>query len=217
MTRLLNRLMSMNACRFTRSFSIVTLCFLVFVSARTFAQEAGASKLPAGLAEVVRLVGSGVENEVILSYIQNSSVPKPTASDLIELHRAKVPSSVIVALLSKKEKSFAEPAPAQVASAPAPAPAPAQAPQQVISRPPAQTVYVERPVYVQRYPAVVYAEPYYYPRRFDWAGFGIGLGLGHFFGHFGHHGHYGHHGGHHGHYGGHYGHHGGLRVHRGHH
>jgi hypothetical protein len=197
----------MNACRFARYCLGAALFLFAFSSDRTFAQDVG--KLPAGLAEVVRLVSSGVENDVILSYIQNSPVPKPTANDLIELHHAKVPSPVIVALLSKKETLFTQPTPAPVASS-APAPAPAPAPQQVISSPPPQAVYVARqPVYVQPYPAVVYAEPYYYPRGYDWAAFGIGLGLGYF-------GHYGGHYGHYGHYGGHYGH-GGIHVSHGHH
>jgi len=59
----------MNACRFARYGLGAALFLLAFSSGRTFAQEV--AKLPAGLAEVVRLVTSGVENDVILSYIQH--------------------------------------------------------------------------------------------------------------------------------------------------
>lgn len=205
MSQPVNRLRSMKACRFSLSIALtVSLCLLVFGSAQLFGQDAvGVSKLPRGLAEVVKLVGSGVGDDVVISYIQNSPVPKPTANDLIELHRAKVPSTVIVALLSKPQKPIAE-APAVVAPVPETKPAPAV--QQVISAPAPQTVYVERqPVYVQRDPVVIYSGPGYYGGYgyrygWDWAGFGIGLGLGHAFSH---HGHWGHHG---------FGHHGGLHV-----
>jgi hypothetical protein len=214
MARPVNRLRSMKACRCSLNVAVaIALCLLAFGSARLLAQEtAEASKLPRGLAEVVKLVGSGVGDDVVISYIQNSPVPKPTANDLIELHRAKVPSPVIVALLSKPQKPIAE---APVAAAPVAETKPAPAVQQVISAPAPQTVYVRQPVYVQRDPVVVYGSPAYYGGGYyggpgyyrgsgwDWAGFGIGLGLGHFFGHYGHHGHFAHHG---------FGHHGGLHV-----
>jgi hypothetical protein len=193
----------MKACRFTPAITLtVALCLLAFGSARVFAQDtAEVSKLPRGLAEVVKLVGSGVGDDVVISYIQNSPVPKPTANDLIELHRAKVPSTVIVALLSKPQKPIVEAPPAP---APVPEAKPAPAVQQVISAPAPATVYVERqPVYVQRDPVVIYGGPGYYRNYgWDWAAFGIGLGLGHVF-HHGYHGHFGHHG---------FGHHGGLHV-----
>ena len=114
MSQPVNRLRSMKACRFTPTLALpVALCLLAFGSARLFAQDAAeALKLPRGLTEVVRLVGSGVGDDVVISYIQNTPVPKPTASDLIELHRAKVPSAVIVALLSKPQKPIVEAAPA---------------------------------------------------------------------------------------------------------
>ena len=203
--RPMDRLRSMKACRFTPNIAltIAAVCLLTFGSAQLLAQEtAKASKLPRGLAEVVRLVDSGVGDDVVISYIQNSPVPKPTANELIELHRAKVPSAVIVALLSKPQKPIAETPQALVA---APASQPPPAVQQVISAPAPATVYVERqPVYVQRDPVVIYQD-----RGFDWTGFGIGLGLRHFFGHHGHHGHFRHHG---------FGHHGSLHgVFRGHH
>ena len=212
MSQPVNRLRSMKACRFTPTLALpVALCLLAFGSARLFAQDAAeALKLPRGLTEVVRLVGSGVGDDVVISYIQNTPVPKPTVSDLIELHRAKVPSAVIVALLSKPQKPIVEAAPA---AAPVPETKPAPAVQQVISAPAPSTV---QPVYVQRDPVVIYSSPgYYRGSGWDWAGFGIGLGLGHIFSHHGHYGHhgYGHHGyGHHG-----YGHHGGLRVYGGRH
>ena len=57
-------------------------------------------KLSSGLEEIVRMVQSGADTNVVLSFIENSPVAySPGADDVIALHKLGVPSSVIVALL----------------------------------------------------------------------------------------------------------------------
>ncbi len=179
------------------------------------AEVAVTTKLSPGLMQVVKLVQSGVAEEVVLSYIENSPVPRPHADDVIQLHGVGVPDRVLMALLSKKV-TFSEPAaagnmknngaePARRFEAPA-------------STPPPQTaVYVQRPpaVYIQPAPTVAYAPsyysypyysypyysypyysyPYYHRYGYTWPAVSLAFGFGHFFGHhsFGHH-----FGGHHG-------------------
>lgn len=198
------------------------------------AQETkGEAKVAPGLEKVVKLVESGVGEEVVLAYVRNSPVPKPNADEIIHLHQSGVPSVVITALLSKNGTANASAASEPVTSG------------RILTKPvyeqpasaPASVVYVERaPSYVQPQPTVVYvpsSTPQYYPYSyypgyhsspgislgFDFGHHGFGLGH-HLFGHHlgghlfsGHHGshafgHGGHHGGgHHG--GGHHSGHGG--------
>jgi len=174
------------------------------------------SRLSWDLVGLAKLVQSGVDNKVVLGYIQNTPPKKnPTADELVYLHELGLSSEAMVALLN------AVPATAPVAPEPQPAPATSNVTVQntpaatqaaapaptvtgntVISTPaPAPTVVYTQPapVYVQQ-PVVTYVEPVR-PRVT------FGFSFGHFFGH-GHHGHWG---GHHGHWGGHH------RGHWGHH
>ena len=173
------------------------------------------SRLTPELVSLGKLVQSGVDEKVVLTYINNSAPKKnPTAEELVYLHELGLSSEGMVALLNSVPRvSLAQvpppsapvqAVPAQdvnqnaVAATQAPAVAAPVAGNTVISSPP--TVVYTQPapttVYVQRPPVVTYVEPY--PR------FSFGLSFGHF-GYFGHHGGYyrGHHSGWgHGHHGG---------------
>lgn len=194
----------------------VAVSVVAFVSSGNAAVHDDGQKISHGLAEVVKMVESGVAEEVVLAYIKNSPVPKPNADELISLHEAGVPKSVMMALVSKNGASSAT----AVASAPAESGRVLAKP--VYEQPPAaapSVVYVQpAPVYVQRDPVVVYSAPSYLPSYYDypyyrsyysWPAVSLGFSFGHhLFGHHGgHHGlwHHGHHGGHHSfaHHGGH--------------
>jgi hypothetical protein len=58
------------------------------------------SGLSHGLQEIVRMVQSGTDTNVVLSFIENSPIAySPSADDIIRLHNLGVPSPVIIALL----------------------------------------------------------------------------------------------------------------------
>ncbi|HMJ66253.1 MAG TPA: hypothetical protein VK615_12985, partial [Candidatus Binatia bacterium] len=163
------------------------------------------AKVTPGLAQVVKLVQSGVADDVVLSYVENSELPKPTADDVIQLHGAGVSDRVLLALLSKKPVATIPTnngsEPAKSIESPAPVP-------------PQTTVYVQRSpaVYVQPAPAVTYAPSYYsYPYSYNYGSYGypyygyyrwpsvsLSFGFGHGFGHHSYDHHFGGHGGHHG-------------------
>jgi len=168
-------------------------------------EVAATVKVTPGVAQVLKLVQSGVADDVVVSYVENSTLPKPTADDVIQLHGAGVSDRVLLALLSKKPAATV---PANNASEPAKgveSPAPA---------PPQTTVYVQRSpeVYVQPAPAVTYAPTYYsYPYSYNYGSYGypyygyyrwpsvsLAFGFGHGFGHHFPSQHFGGHGGHHG-------------------
>ena len=180
------------------------------VRSRANAPAINTSRLSWDLVGLAKLVQSGVENKVVLSYIQNTPSKKnPTADELVYLHELGLSSEAMVALLnavpatppSTETQPVATASNVTVQSAPAAPQVPAQSAtvsgSTVISTPaPAPTVVYTQPapVYVQQ-PVVTYVEPVR-PRVT------FGFSFGHFFGH-GHHGHWG---GHHGHWGGHRGH-----------
>jgi hypothetical protein len=166
------------------------------------------TRLSWDLVGLAKLVQSGVDNKVVLSYIQSTPPKKnPTADELVYLHELGLSSEAMVALLNAAPANAPvspEPQPIVVSSNATLQSAGTQAPAQsapvsgstVISTPaPAPTVVYTQPapVYVQQ-PVVTYVEPVR-PRVT------FGFSFGHFFGH-GHHGHWG------GHHGGHWGHHG---------
>jgi hypothetical protein len=56
----------------------------------------------AGIAEIAKMIESGVEVSVIQSYVENSTVPyNPSASDVLYLHEHGVPSPIITAILHR--------------------------------------------------------------------------------------------------------------------
>src|SRR5438034_1698142 len=197
-------------------------------SAAAKAENVAATKAPKlswGLDDVVKLSKAGVDESVILSYIQNSGVGyNPNAQDIIQLRELGVSSQISAALMQRgSEVRQAATVEAQKqAQAAAPAAPPAQA-APVYTAPaayvaPASTVtYIGYPSYNYAYGGYYgpsyYSYPYY-PRYYGYCGgfypsvsLGFRFGGGHFGGHFG-----GFHGGFHG--GSHGGFHGGFGHHR---
>jgi hypothetical protein len=63
-------------------------------------KEVKSAKLSFGLDDVVKMVQSGVAPDVILTYIDNSTVAYyATAEDVVQLHEAGVPSQITAALI----------------------------------------------------------------------------------------------------------------------
>ena len=216
----------MNTHRIGISFIAIAASLLIWTSGAAISLEAqqtpgeAPSNVSPDLVKIVKLVESGVSEEVVLAYVRNSPVPKPNADEIVYLHRAGVSTPVLTALLSKNGTSHAAPASEPVNSAPA-------KPVYVQSQSaPASVAYVEQPSsYVASQPAVVYAPSYpppyytytypyysYYPSYYPWPAISLGFGFGYYHG-YGHHGghyYYGH--GYHGGHGGHYSGHGGLHY-----
>lgn len=222
-----------------RSVFSVTICLVLWTFsgvacvAANQADSAGPARPAAGkvspaFAQVVKLRDAGVNEEVVLGYIQNSQLPKPNADELIYLHEAGVSKNVLLTLLSKNNGTSK----GMVTSAPTAAPpngvtadAGRILAKPVYAQPSAapSVIYVERPpVYVQPQPTVVYSSPIYYDYPYYHSYYGrsaisVGFSLGHHL--------LGHHGGHHsfgrhlfGHHGGHsFGHGGHSFGHGGHH
>ena len=165
--------------------------------------------------QIVKLHDAGVSEDVILAHVQSSAAPRPTADDIIYLHEAGVPKGVITALIQKPRTGSSDRMVARTQWQESPAPEPSTtAP--VVEAPLAAPAYVEpSPVYVTDPPAIYYPYTYYpytyYPYTYYsyssypyydwgcWPTFGVGLGLGYYWGScwggWGHHGH-DHHDGH---------------------
>lgn len=152
------------------------------------------ARLSPELLAVAKLVQSGVDEKVIVTYLQQNPVHRaPTADELVYLRQLGLSSEAMVTLLNSAPKPASpQPlpgeAPAAAPTAPvqaAPAtPAPVQAPVQVQPTAPPPVYVQPAPVYLP--PPVVY-QPYYTRPTFS-----IGIGLGHpGWGWHGH-GHYGH-------------------------
>lgn len=146
------------------------------------------SSLSPDLLEVAKLAQAGVDEAVVLAFIQKNTLQRsPTADELIYLRSVGLSSEAMVGLMNsvKKLAAMAQVArePRQPATAQAPAPATVVSPQVIYTQP--APVYVPSPV--------VYEPAWSYPV------FSFGLDFGHhILGHvFGHHG-GGHHRGHHG-------------------
>ena len=151
------------------------------------------SRLGPGLFEVAKLAQSGVDETVLLAFVEKNPLQlSPTADELVYLQSVGLSSKALVALMNSVQKPTGT---ATVQTAPA------------VQNPPVQATVVSPPVvYAPTTPKVVYVNrPYvdYVP----YSTFSFGWDLGHHV--FGHHGgghhSFGHHGG--GHHGG--GHHGG--------
>jgi hypothetical protein len=180
-----------------------------------------------GVVEVIKLGEAGVEESVILQFIQNSPVAyHPSAQDIIRLREANISSPVISALLQHGGE-LRQRAAENAARTPAPAPAPvaAQSPPEPIAVQPA-VCYPAPAAYAVASPPVIYSSypAYNYGYRgcyspytiysgagfYGYGGFSPSISLGFRFGggyggYYGGRGYYGGHGG----YGG--GYHGGYR------
>jgi hypothetical protein len=131
--------------------------------------EASSGSLSADLAEVVKLVNSGVDDSVVLAFIQNSSAAyHPNADEIIKLRDLGVSSPVISALLNRGGELRAQSARAQsqasLAFVAPPAPASSEAP------PPGSGYVVQGDypaaassvVYIGANPVYTYGSGYYY-------------------------------------------------------
>ena len=173
----------------------------------TAAQDSRPARLSAGLDEILRLHQAGVEESVVLAFIQNSPIAYyPTAQEVVTLRDRGITAPVLTALLQHGAEVRLRNAAAIASSPTAPAattPPPVPEPVRVASAAPV--------VYETRSPAVIYSSypsysysfgggysPYYYSSCYSrgsygyFGGFfpGISVGLG-FGGRFG-----GHSGGH---------------------
>jgi hypothetical protein len=119
-------------------------------------QAAAPANLSPGAAEVIRLAGSGLSDDVVLAYIQNSQAPfNLSADDILYLKDLGLSPQVTAAMLSHdsmlrnqpQQYMPAAPAPATpppvapAAPAPAAPPPPATAPPAYVSNPPADVSY----------------------------------------------------------------------------
>ncbi|HKQ39876.1 MAG TPA: hypothetical protein VJ063_17490 [Verrucomicrobiae bacterium] len=148
------------------------------------AEPIDASKVSPSIAQVVKMHDAGVADDVLLAYVKETPISKPSAEEVLYLTEKGIPKDVIVTLLSKRVWTET-PAPqsqpqstqqAQPQSALPPAVAPAQPATQ-------STVYVQQPAPVVTYvaPAPYYYYPYYRPYYYG-PTFSFGIGLGHSWG-----------------------------------
>jgi hypothetical protein len=151
-------------------------------------------------AEVLKLVRSNVNDEVIMAYIQNSKGFTLTADDIVQLHNEGVADKMINAMLNHRkavQPMIATQQP-QAVQAVQPQPQqqviqPTQPPPMIAAQP--QTTYVQsieaQPVYVpsttyvynDSYPYYAY-DPYYWNWWYPSVGFSFGFGYPHYYGHY---------------------------------
>jgi len=123
-------------------------------------QRARPARLSFGLEDVVKMVQSGVATDVVLTYIDNSTVAYyPTAEDVVQLHESRVPSQVTAELIRHGGKLRAQQAQAnkesQSSMAQQMAPAQSYSPAyNYAAQPPPQTAYA---TYNYTYPSYVYS------------------------------------------------------------
>ena len=133
------------------------------------------ARLSFGVSEVVKMYQGGVETDVVLNYIENSSVPYHlSAEEVVHLHAIGVPSPIITTLIRHGAKVQQQ---ANAASAVIQQKATEEAKAASASfNPYSPTVYVQPapavtysyayPTYVNTYPA--YAYPRYYPNYYSY-------------------------------------------------
>jgi hypothetical protein len=149
-------------------------------------QSSKPARLSTGLDDIVKLAQSGVEESVILTFIQSSPVAyRPSAQEVIKLRELGVSSQIITALLRRGNELRERAAQAQKESAPAQPAAPPASNGQATSTVPSASVYYApsaypvnyAPVYAT-YPAYSYSAVsygyggcyyprYYYPRYYS--------------------------------------------------
>ncbi len=128
-----------------------------------------AARLSFGVDEVVKMYQGGVETDVILNYVENSSVPYHlNAEEIVQLHDIGVPSPIVTALIRHGAKMQQQAATAYAQSqakateeAKA-ASAYANAYSTSVYSPPPPVAY-SYPTYVTSYPAYAYPGYSYYP------------------------------------------------------
>ena len=137
-------------------------------------KAAQAAKFSFGVDEVVKMHQGGVEADVILNYIENSSVPYHlNAEEVVRLHEIGVPSSILTTLIRhgakvQQQANAASAVIQQKATEEAKAAAASYNPYSpaVYAAAPAVTYTYAYPTHVNTYPAYVY--PRYYPSYYSY-------------------------------------------------
>ncbi len=143
---------------------------------RDASKKAAPAKLSFGVDEVAKMYQNGVENDVILNYIDNSSVPYHlNADEIVQLHEMKVPSPIITALIRRgaqvQQQAATVNAQNQQRTTEEAKAASAYAntySTSVYSPPPVSYSY---PTYVSTYPAYGYPAYSYYPSYSYYSGY----------------------------------------------
>lgn len=201
--------------------AVRSAAILVLLGCLGFAAENDSAltlpRVSSGIAQLAKLRETGLTEEVMVAYVQNSSIPKPNAEELIYLHERGVSSAVITALLKRNDTPAptvnfaqapeqAEPVEQQAASRPI-----IVGSERAVAQSPT-VIHIGSGGYAPRYNESYFA-PYFgapYPGSFYSSSaylspiYSVGRGFGHFGrGHFGHHSghHHSRHGGHQGHHG----------------
>jgi hypothetical protein len=111
--------------------------------------HASAPRLSVSSAEILRLLGAGVDRDLIKAYIQNSTkIYSPSVDEIVTLKERAVPSDIIVALLTRARELRSQAAQAAVAKVGTIPTAPGTVPQDTPVYPaPGPTVYAPEPAY----------------------------------------------------------------------
>ena len=153
-----------------------------------------AARLSWGLDDIVKLSKAGVDESVILTYVQNSGVAyNPTAQDVIQLRELGVSPQVTATLMQRGSEvrqaaTVEAQKQAQATAAAAPAqPAPVYTAPVTYAAPASTVTYIGYPGYAYNYGGYYgpsyYSYPCYYPRSYGYYGgfyprvsFGVNLG-----------------------------------------
>ncbi|HVM48182.1 MAG TPA: DUF6600 domain-containing protein [Candidatus Acidoferrum sp.] len=120
----------------TKCLAVVAAAILPLLSVYAQTPPAGAANISPSASEVVRLAGSGVGDDVLMAYVQNSQTPFDlTADNVLYLRDVGVSQAVITAMLNHDNAMRAQAPPtapppyAPTEAPPSPAPAPAPVPE----------------------------------------------------------------------------------------
>jgi hypothetical protein len=134
----------------TRWLALVAAVTFPLLSVHAQAPAVGAAHFSPNAAEVIKLAGSGVGDEVVLAYIQNAQAPfNLSADNVLHLRNMGVSQPVITAMLNHDSAMHSQepaaPPPHYAPSAPpapqVPPPQPVAAPVAYVSSPPADVGY----------------------------------------------------------------------------
>src|SRR5689334_9043542 len=85
-----------SACRL-----VITLAFVLIATLAL--RAADLPRVSPAITQIVKMHDAGVGEDVMLAYVQNSTVPKPNVDELIYLHEAGVSKTVVTTLLSRRD------------------------------------------------------------------------------------------------------------------
>jgi len=139
--------------------------------------------LSTGLADIMKMFQAGVEQPVILAFIQSSTVAyHPSAKEIIYLRDQGVSTEIITALLrrggelreraaevQREERNRATPPPAASPAAPAPSNPPAPQASGAADTSTGYPTYTYASPAYATYPTYTYANPIYYPSYYGYS------------------------------------------------